>query len=78
MPLSDRGDRPLSRDGIARIPAAYSVMMTPVRDTQLVIDRTTLYWGLLTLLVLAILFSSYLVGYGSDRLVGSRHGGLVR
>jgi hypothetical protein len=37
-------------------------MMTPVRDTQLVIDRTTLYWGLLTLLVLAILFSSYLVG----------------
>jgi|JI9StandDraft_2_1071091.scaffolds.fasta_scaffold587903_1 hypothetical protein len=41
---------------------AYSVAMTPVRDTQLVIDRTTLYWGLLTLLVLAILFSSYLVG----------------
>jgi hypothetical protein len=48
--------------GIAIIFAAYSVMMTPVRDTQLVIDRTTLYWGLLTLLVLAILFSSYLVG----------------
>ena len=32
------------------------------RENLVVIDRTSLYWGLLAILVLAVLFSSYLIG----------------
>ena len=43
--------RLVSRNGIRRS-----------QRSRLVIDRTSLYWGLLTILVLAVLFSSYLIG----------------
>ena len=38
------------------------VMIRSNDQASLVIDRTTLFWGLLTLLTLAVLFSSYLLG----------------
>ena len=55
------GPRMLAPDG----PFGTNAVTRGVRRSQrsrLVIDRTSLYWGLLTILVLAVLFSSYLIG----------------
>ncbi len=38
----------------------FGIMRSP-SSLSLVIDRTTLYWGLLTIMVLAVLFSSFLL-----------------
>ena len=46
--------------GIHAIPGTHTDVAR--YSSRLVIDRTSLYWGLLTILVLAVLFSSYLVG----------------